>query len=38
VFLQGLTKVQRYRIRGGHLDMLDAAGTVVARFKAIALR
>ncbi len=37
-FLQSLGKVERYRIRGSHLDMLDATGAVVARFEAVALR
>lgn len=37
-FLQTLTKVESYRISGSHLEMLDASGTVVARFEAVALR
>src|SRR5262245_6726794 len=37
-FLQSMTKVERYRISGSHLDMLDAQGAVVARFEAVALR
>ena len=37
-FLKTLNKVERYRISGSHLEMLDAAGTVVARFEAVALR
>lgn len=37
-FLQTLGKVARYRIVAGHLDLLDAQGTVVARFEAVALR
>jgi len=37
-FLQSLEKVERYRISGSHLEMLGAAGTVIARFEAVALR
>lgn len=37
-FLQTLTKVESYRTRGGHLDMLDAEGAVIARFEAVALQ
>jgi copper homeostasis protein (lipoprotein) len=37
-FLQSMENVERYRIRGSHLEMLDAAGAVVARFEAVALR
>ena len=37
-FLQSIEKVERYRISGGHLDMLDAGGAVIARFEAVALR
>lgn len=37
-FLKTLNKVARYRISGSHLEMLDAAGTAVARFEAAALR
>jgi uncharacterized lipoprotein YbaY/heat shock protein HslJ len=37
-FLQAMTTVERYRIRGSHLELLDAAGAVVARFEAMALR
>ncbi len=37
-FLRALEKVKRYRIRGSHLDMLDGAGTVIARFEAVVLR
>ena len=37
-FLQSLEKVERWRIRGSHLEMLDGAGGVVARFEAVALR
>lgn len=36
-FLQTLARVQRYRVSGSHLDMLDTAGAVVARFQAVAL-
>lgn len=38
LFLQSLEKVARYRIQGSHLEMLDAAGAVIARFEAVALR
>jgi len=31
-------KVERYRVSGSHLEMLDAAGLVLARFEAVALR
>jgi copper homeostasis protein (lipoprotein) len=37
-FLQSLDKVERYRIRGSHLEMLDAGDGVIARFEAVALR
>jgi heat shock protein HslJ len=37
-FLQSMTTVERYRIRGSHLELLNAAGVVVARFEAVALR
>jgi copper homeostasis protein (lipoprotein) len=37
-FLQLMDKVERYRINGSHLEMLDTAGTVIARFEAVALR
>ena len=37
-FLQTLGKVARYRTIGGHLDLLDEQGAVIARFEAIALR
>ncbi len=37
-FLQSLEQVARYRIRGSHLEMLDAAGSAIARFEAVALR
>ena len=36
--LQALQKVERYRISGSHLEMLDASGAVVARFEAVAPR
>jgi copper homeostasis protein (lipoprotein) len=35
-FLESLGKVRRYRIRGSHLEMLDATGEVLARFEAVA--
>lgn len=34
-FLHVLKEVEGYRIQGNHLEMLDAAGTVVARFEAV---
>jgi copper homeostasis protein (lipoprotein) len=37
-FLQSIEKVERFRISGSHLEMLDAAGAVIARFEAVALR
>ena len=37
-FRQELGRVERYRISGSHLETLDAAGAVVARFEAVALR
>jgi uncharacterized lipoprotein YbaY/heat shock protein HslJ len=37
-FLDALGKMERYRIGGSHLDMLDATGAVQARFEAVALR
>jgi copper homeostasis protein (lipoprotein) len=37
-FRQAMTTVERYRIRGSHLELLDTAGAVVARFEAVALR
>ena len=37
-FLQSIEKVERYRISGSHLEMLDAAGTAIARFEAVASR
>jgi copper homeostasis protein (lipoprotein) len=33
-FLQSLEKVERYRIGGRHLEMLDGSGAVIARFEA----
>jgi copper homeostasis protein (lipoprotein) len=36
-FRQALGQVERYRISGSHLEMLDTAGAVVARFEAVAL-
>jgi heat shock protein HslJ len=36
-FLQMLGKVQGYRIEGNHLELLDAGGTVLARFEAVDL-
>jgi len=35
-FLAALPRVTRYRIRGSHLDLIDAGGAVVARFEAAA--
>jgi copper homeostasis protein (lipoprotein) len=37
-FLQTLNKAERYRISGSHLEMLDADGSAIARFEAVALR
>lgn len=37
-FLQSLEKVERYRIRGTRLDLLDASGAVIAGFEAAAPR
>ena len=37
-FLQSIEKVERYRISGSHLEMLDAADAVIARFEAGAAR
>jgi copper homeostasis protein (lipoprotein) len=37
-FLRSIEKVERYRISGSHLEMLNAAGAVIARFEAVALR
>ena len=36
-FLQSLGKVERHRISGSHLEMLDASGTMIARFEATTL-
>lgn len=38
LFLQSLVKVERYRISGDQLELLDTSGAVVARFLAMALR
>lgn len=37
-FLQAVQTVATYRIRGSHLEMMDASGEVLARFEAVALR
>jgi copper homeostasis protein (lipoprotein) len=37
-FLQSMGTVERYRIRGSHLEVLDAGGAVMARFEAVASR
>lgn len=37
-FLQSLQKVERYRISGSHLELLDTGGALLARFEAVALR
>ncbi len=37
-FLRALETVERYAVRGSRLDLLGAAGTVVAEFEAVALR
>jgi heat shock protein HslJ len=37
-FLRSVEKVERYRMRGSYLEMLDTAGAVIARFEAVALR
>jgi len=37
-FLQSIEKVERYRVRASHLELLDAGGAVIARFEAVALR
>ncbi len=37
-FLQTLLLVEKYRIQGDHLDMLDANGLVVAGFDGVALQ
>jgi heat shock protein HslJ len=34
-FLQALAQVQRWKITGQKLDLLDTTGKVVARFKAV---
>ena len=34
-FLRSLEKVERYRISGSHLEMLDGAGAAIARFEAV---
>ena len=36
--IETLKHVACYRIRGSHLELLDAAGTVIARFEAVALQ
>lgn len=36
--LDVLGQVERYRIRGSHLDLMDAQGVVIARFEAVALK
>jgi putative lipoprotein len=36
-FLQSLEKVERYRISGSQLEMLDPAGAVLSRYEAVAL-
>jgi heat shock protein HslJ len=35
--VKALARVERYRIRGSHLELLDAAGEVLLRFEAVAL-
>jgi heat shock protein HslJ len=35
--LKALEHVERYRIRGGHLELLDTTDAVSARFEAVAL-
>lgn len=37
-FFEALENGARYRIRDGHLELLDAAGAVIARFEAVALK
>lgn len=37
-FLDALKYIERYRIRGSHLELLDAQGEVGARFEAVALK
>ncbi len=36
-FRQGLEQVERYRIRGSNIELLDVTGAVSARFEAVAL-
>ena len=37
-FLKSMEKVRGFRIRGRHLEMLDAAGAMIAQFEAVHLR
>jgi heat shock protein HslJ len=37
-FLDALEQADQYRIRGSHLDLLDARGATIARFEAVALK
>jgi heat shock protein HslJ/uncharacterized lipoprotein NlpE involved in copper resistance len=37
-FLDAFGQVERYPIRGRHLDVLDARGVAIARFEAVALK
>jgi len=37
-FLRSLARVERYKVTGDQLELLDAAGAVLARFQAVALR
>ena len=37
-FLRAVQTVETFRIRGSHLEMMDATGAVVARLEAVALR
>ncbi|MCC7256863.1 MAG: META domain-containing protein [Gammaproteobacteria bacterium] len=37
-FLDTLAQVERFRIRGSHLELLDATGAVTLRFEAVALK
>ena len=37
-FSEALKHVERYRIRGSHLELLDETGAVRARFEAVALK
>jgi len=37
-FIDALGQVERYRIRGSHLDLLDAQGVARARLEAVALK